>query len=119
MPGKRTKRLLVLVDPKPKLDKNGKVQMEDGTYIAKKFLFPEQSEELYLAFEPGTNLPQLKINNEIIASVDTECTFPLINAPQGLSKMRVGSNAAKLAKVGTAAGIAIGVLDFFLAAGGC
>merc|ERR1712223_589076 len=99
----REKKLKVIIDPK--LDKNGK--LIHGTYKAKKFQFSEKDEKLHLDFEPGTNIPQLKINEEIIAGTDFDFIFPL--EPQALSQVRLAPAATG------AAGSILSVVDFLLA----
>ena len=100
---KRQKKLKVIIDPK--LDKNGK--LEHGTYKAMKFQFSKDDEKLHLDFEPGTNIPQLKINGNIIEGTEFDFIFPL--EPQALSQVRLAPAATG------AAGSILSVVDFFLA----
>ena len=100
----REKKLKVIIDPK--LDKNGK--LEHGTYKAMKFQFSKDDEKLHLDFEPGTNIPQLKINGKIIEGTEFDFIFPL--EPQALSQVRLSETTT-----GAPAAI-LSVVDFFLAA---
>ena len=100
----REKKLKVIIDPK--LDKNGKLIR--GTYKARKFQFSEKDEKLHLDFEPGTNIPQLKINGNIIEGTEFDFIFPL--EPQALSQVRLSETTT-----GAPAAI-LSVVDFFLAA---
>jgi len=125
LPGQRTKSLKVLVEPKVIPDKNGKipdknVPLEPGKYTLRKFKFHEKFEDLHLDFEPGTKIPRLKIGEtgEFVQGEDIEFTFPLLDAPEPLSKMKHDLGPKAASNAAAAFGFIVPVIDFFLAASG-